>query len=232
MQTKTLPDGRRRPYAGSMKGKEAITRSGRSPLQLEGGFVRAVAAEQDRRAGNDTDERTPKRVRNKQRPSIPAKAAVDTTSLTENADFILDFCRFSEGILDEKYLRRKYRRGHINRTRQNYSGGATVVDARRYGILLAHCADHQCLADGSYISICLMTMAPILTTNIALRSRRSCPTPRSGTNDDRSPKRGDFHLQRRPVRARRRGTACHLRSQFLVRMSSIVHHANSSDGVG
>jgi hypothetical protein len=31
------------------------------------------------------------------------------SALLEDRDFIVDFCRFSEGILDEKFLRRKYR---------------------------------------------------------------------------------------------------------------------------
>jgi hypothetical protein len=33
----------------------------------------------------------------------------DPTALINNSDFLLDFCRFSEGILDEKFLRKKYR---------------------------------------------------------------------------------------------------------------------------
>jgi hypothetical protein len=34
---------------------------------------------------------------------------VDAASLLENQDFITDFARFSESILDEKFLRRKYK---------------------------------------------------------------------------------------------------------------------------
>jgi hypothetical protein len=57
------------------------------------------------RASNDT--------RTRKKPGTPAKrldakAAVDATSLIENQDFITDFARYSESILDEKYLRRKY----------------------------------------------------------------------------------------------------------------------------
>ena len=33
----------------------------------------------------------------------------DPTALIENHDFIADFARYAEGILDEKFLRRKYR---------------------------------------------------------------------------------------------------------------------------
>jgi hypothetical protein len=33
----------------------------------------------------------------------------DPTALLDDHDFVVDFCRFSEGILDEKFLRKKYR---------------------------------------------------------------------------------------------------------------------------
>jgi hypothetical protein len=57
------------------------------------------------RASNDT--------RTRKKPGTPAKrldakAAVDVTALIANADFVSDFARYSEGILDEKFLRRKY----------------------------------------------------------------------------------------------------------------------------
>jgi hypothetical protein len=32
----------------------------------------------------------------------------DPTALINDSDFLLDFCRFSEGLLDEKFLRKKY----------------------------------------------------------------------------------------------------------------------------
>jgi hypothetical protein len=40
---------------------------------------------------------------------LDAKTTVDATSLLENADFITDFARYSQSILDEKFLRRKYK---------------------------------------------------------------------------------------------------------------------------
>ena len=33
----------------------------------------------------------------------------DPTALLDDHDFVVDFCRFSEGLLDEKFLRKKYR---------------------------------------------------------------------------------------------------------------------------
>jgi hypothetical protein len=59
------------------------------------------------------DERSPKRERSsksalEKRPE-PVKAVVDAASLLENQDFITDFARYSEAILDEKFLRRKYK---------------------------------------------------------------------------------------------------------------------------
>ena len=57
----------------------------------------------------ETAKPSPRSTRKKRQPTIPAKAAVNTTSLIENQDFVSDFARFSESILDEKFLRRKYK---------------------------------------------------------------------------------------------------------------------------
>jgi hypothetical protein len=64
----------------------------------------------------NTKERSSKGAPRKKRRSDPtpitkqlnAKPIVDATSLIESADFVLDFCRFSESLLSEKFLRRKY----------------------------------------------------------------------------------------------------------------------------
>jgi hypothetical protein len=50
-----------------------------------------------------------KRQRDPEPVKGPTKAVVNAASLLENQDFITDFARYSEAILDEKFLRRKYR---------------------------------------------------------------------------------------------------------------------------
>jgi hypothetical protein len=88
---------------GDIKASELRAKYGLSTDTLRS-VIDAVAAG---RSSNGTAGRPAKRARKK--PGITAKAIVDTASLLENQDFILDFCRFSEGILDEKFLRRKYK---------------------------------------------------------------------------------------------------------------------------
>src|SRR6516162_3507472 len=64
----------------------------------------------------NTKERPSKDARKKRRSDpapttkqLDVKPTVDAASLLENADFVLDFCRFSENIIGERFLRRKYR---------------------------------------------------------------------------------------------------------------------------
>jgi hypothetical protein len=93
------------------------TRANGHETKREGPFPDAVAAQAaaDRHmrrwrktAGGNGAAAHKKRQGKRAAKHLDAKTIVDAASLIENADFILDFCRFSEGILDEKFLRRKY----------------------------------------------------------------------------------------------------------------------------
>jgi hypothetical protein len=93
------------------------TRANGRETSRQGPFPDAAAARAaaDRRmrrwrktAGGNGAGADKKRQSNGAAKHLDAKTAVDAASLLDNADFITDFARYGEGILDEKFLRRKY----------------------------------------------------------------------------------------------------------------------------
>src|SRR6516225_4504793 len=91
--------------AGLDRRNRLVPTLGRPPMKTE------IAASSLNAGG--TAKPSPRSARKKRQPTIRAKAAVDTTSLIENQDFVSDFARFSESLLDEKFLRRKYKFDNI-----------------------------------------------------------------------------------------------------------------------
>jgi hypothetical protein len=53
--------------------------------------------------------------------------ATSATQLEENSEFVADCCRFSEGILSEANMKRKY--GFANKVWENLGGNAALLAA-------------------------------------------------------------------------------------------------------
>jgi hypothetical protein len=123
MQAKDLPVDRRGRYAGGMTERShELMRDNRFMRDFYAACAREITREQliERHRVTVDDVRSIARTIQAQRNGSPKNAPrktpgkqidakVDAASVIETADFLSDFARYSEGILDEKYLRRKYK---------------------------------------------------------------------------------------------------------------------------
>jgi hypothetical protein len=93
------------PFPDAAAARAAADRHMRRWRKTAGGNGTAV---REKRCGNSEPVEVDTKV-SKTDGGASLPTVLDTTSFIGNEAFVLDFCRFSEGSLDEKFLRRKYR---------------------------------------------------------------------------------------------------------------------------